>query len=101
MKTGIELIADERHRQIAKEGFSQQHDEEHDAGELSAAGAAYALNASCVLYPLNGTPLEDTPIMWPWEPSWWKPKDPLADLVRAGALIAAEIDKLLRAKTES
>jgi hypothetical protein len=38
---------------------------------------------------------------WPWEDKWWKPKDRRRDLVRAGALIVAEIERLdrLAAKT--
>lgn len=34
---------------------------------------------------------------WPWHSSWWKPSDdPIRNLVKAGALIAAEIDRLQR-----
>lgn len=33
---------------------------------------------------------------WPWADEWWKPKDRRADLVRAGALILAEIDRIDR-----
>jgi hypothetical protein len=95
-KCGVDLIAAERRRQITQEGWTPGHDDEHDAGELASAGASYALNAACVLYPLNGTPLEEPPICWMWDRKWWKPKGPLSDLVRAGALIAAEIDKLQR-----
>ena len=38
---------------------------------------------------------------WPWAKKWWKPSDdPVRNLVKAGALIAAEIDRLesLKAK---
>lgn len=34
---------------------------------------------------------------WPWEPRWWKPKDVLTDLIRAGALCLAEADRARRA----
>ena len=97
-KGGIGLIAAERNRQISGEGWTVEHDDEHDAGELASAGAAYALNAACVLYPYNGTPLEKPPEFWMWDYKWWKPKDPFRDLARAGALIAAEIDRMLREK---
>lgn len=90
-----EIVA-ERRRQVEQEGWSQAHDDEHDAGEMAAAAAAYALNASCVLYPANGTPLEAAPAFWMWDLKWWKPKDPRRDLVRAGALIVAELEKLDR-----
>jgi len=37
------------------------------------------------------------PFTWPWEASWWKPSDdPIRNLAKAGALIAAEIDRLQR-----
>lgn len=43
-------------------------------------------------YGWDGSPRE-----WPWDASWWKPSpDPIANLVKAGALIAAEIDRLQR-----
>jgi hypothetical protein len=36
-------------------------------------------------------------IFWPWDQDWWKPSpDPIRNLVKAGALIAAEIDRLQR-----
>ena len=41
MKTGIELIAEERHRQIEKEGWTPEHDDQHNAGDLVHAAAAY------------------------------------------------------------
>jgi hypothetical protein len=34
--------------------------------------------------------------VWPFDGSWLKPKSAREDLVRAGALIAAEIDRLDR-----
>jgi hypothetical protein len=35
--------------------------------------------------------------VWPWSREWWQPKDRRRDLVRAGALIVAEIERLDRA----
>lgn len=36
---------------------------------------------------------------WPWDENWWKPSlDPIRNLVKAGALLAAEIDRLQRSK---
>lgn len=94
--TGIELIAQERERQIAEEGWTAKHDDIHANGELANAAAMYAI-----------TPLtrEDGAIainkfpswLWPWDRSWWKPGDRLRELAKAGALIAAEIDRLSRA----
>lgn len=87
IKTGAEQIAEERARQIAKEGWTPEHDDEHDRGEMALAAKCYAMHAT-------GDP--DAGAGWPWHMSWWNPKDPIRDLVRAGALIAAEIDRLQR-----
>lgn len=94
LKAIDEVIA-ERRRQVEEEGWSLVHDTNHDAGELCSAGAAYALNAGCILNPHNGTPIEDpTQCGWPFDLSWWKPKDPRRDLIRAAALIIAEVDRM-------
>ena len=37
------------------------------------------------------------PSYWPWAPSWWKPRDKRSNLIRAGALILADIERLDRA----
>jgi hypothetical protein len=87
----IRDIAAERERQKSVEGWTPQHDDdEHYNGELPLAAACYARHASG-LYPAT------TPTMWPWDEDSWKPKDPRRDLVRAGALIVAEIERLDRA----
>src|SRR5437870_10325274 len=95
MKTGIELIAEERARQIADEGWTPKHDDEHCNGELAEAAACYAFESS--RHAHMGRPTRHPPPDWPWDDEWWKPKDQIRDLVRAGALIAAEIDRLQRA----
>ena len=87
----------ERKRQIKVEGWSHSHDDNHDAGALAAAGAAYALEASCKLNPYSQQGLEaGPPEFWTWDTKWWKPKDPRRDLVRAAALIIAEIERMDR-----
>jgi len=86
--SGTDDIVAERRRQIEEEVWSAEHDDEHKAGELAKAAAAYALFA----WSDRTLP----PQFWPWDASWWKPKNPRRDLVRAGALIAAEIDRLDR-----
>ncbi len=97
--TGIELIASERRRQVMVEGWTPEHDDEHKHGELSMAARAYCGYASTqIRIPHNH---EDRQLLpyggWPWDAEWWKPSpDPLRNLVKAGALIAAEIDRLQR-----
>lgn len=96
MKTGIELIAEERQRQIEKEGWTAEHDSWHEDGSLAKAAACYAnplydevKNTNRVLFGEK-----QIPEYWPFDEEWWKPKDRLSDLIRAGALIAAEIDRI-------
>mgnify|MGYP000899174808 CR=1 FL=1 len=79
----------ERRRQIEVEGWTPEHDDEHGAGEMAAAAACYALNAAgCGCEVARN---------WPWDGSWWKPSTARRDLVKAAALILAEIERLDRA----
>ncbi len=89
--SGVSLIAAERARQVAVEGWTPEHDDEHADGELAKAAACYAL-------PPSGDDPEpsDPPAFWPWHRAWWKPGDRIRELEKAGALIAAEIDRLRR-----
>ena len=97
---GIESIAAERKRQIQIEGWNAIHDDMHTHGQMAKAAAAYAQAAvlDSSFRERFGQPC--IPSFWPWEASWYKPKDPRADLVRAGALIAAEIDRIDRAASK-
>ena len=91
---GIESIAAERLRQIREEGFDPGHDDQHAKGEIASAALCYVWSAMTGLHQM--TPPR-APTWWPWAQRWWKPKGRREDLVRAGALIAAEIDRLDRA----
>lgn len=96
MKTGIEIIAEERARHATVEGWTPEHDDAHDKGELASAAAAYAM----VPRRQSGDDSpEEAPEIWPWDEDWWKPcpNDRVHELAKAGALIAAEIDRLQRA----
>ena len=44
-KKGIELIAEERQRQIEIKGYNAQHDLQHNASELIYAAIAYVESA--------------------------------------------------------
>lgn len=93
MKTGIERISQERKRQIEKEGWTSDHDASHTAGELSLAARAYT---DCAVRQLKGHgQTVEPPFDWPWGREWFKPSDnPIRNLEKAGALIAAEIDRI-------
>ncbi|MBZ9574641.1 hypothetical protein [Modicisalibacter sp. MOD 31.J] len=94
-------LVDERQRQMTEEGWSLEHDDRHDEGELACAGAAYALNAGCQMYPHSQQSLERAPDFWMFEDRWWKPaSNPRRNLVKAGALVLAEIERLDRAEQE-
>lgn len=85
-------VLDERRRQQEAEGWDTTHDDDlHEDGELAAAAAAYALHSTARL----GASMP-RPAFWPWDEQWWKPKGARRDLVRAGALILAEIERLDR-----
>lgn len=92
---GAERIAAERERQITHEDYGETHDDSHECGEIIRAAIAYALSAGASIAPVEFV-ARSPKFHWPWEPESFKPKDPIRDLVRAGALIAAEIDRLLR-----
>lgn len=96
--TGAELIERERRRQTDAEGYSYRHDDAHTHDELVLAAVQYALPDGRRSY--GEYRVFDVPIDWPWENEAWKPTpdDRVRELVKAGALIAAEIDRLLRAQ---
>lgn len=123
MQTGIELIAEERQRQIQVEGYDRLHDESYKNGELVGAAMCYAsesinkdfpkerpkLRAQLFIpsfskfftNPATGKVDQDKWIeAWPWDDEYDKREkhDKLRCLVIAGALIAAEIDRLNRSK---
>lgn len=93
---GIESIAAERKRQIEAEGWTAEHDDEHRSGELASAGSAYAMSAAVTLKTGIEGIVSEPPPFFKFEPKFWKPKSAREDLVRGGALIAAEIDRLDR-----
>lgn len=92
--TGIKAIASERERQLCMEGFSRDSDEQYREGELARAATAYVQLAAMDLQVGSRKHIasQEPPFFWPWAPEWWKPVDARHDLVRAGALIAAQID---------
>lgn len=95
--TGIELIAQERQRQIEVEGWTVEHDKQYTGEKehhLALAAACYAIPALHREY--KNALFVPTPLFWPWLNDWWKPSpdNRIRELVKAGALIAAEIDRL-------
>lgn len=79
-------IERERRRQVEHEGWTLEHDDSHNDGSMALAAAAYAAYFRHTAGRL-----------WPWALKWWKPGDHRRNLVKAGALIIAEIERLDRA----
>jgi hypothetical protein len=114
MSKAIDDVLAERERQKAAEGWTPEHNDKHGRGELAKAAACYAYFGAlpepvreCDRFPFPSMPPQprrsDVVVVqraWPteWGWSWWKPKDRRRDLVRAGALIIAEIERLDRAE---
>ena len=96
MKTGVELIADERKRQIEELGYSIEHDSKHLTSEFALNACSYIESAMIKAYGGKTLTVEELKNGWLWDKEAFKPKTPLKDLIRAGALIAAAIDNLMR-----
>lgn len=116
---GIDLIAAERQRQVVEESWTADRDDEHTDGELALAAVCYATPSALLVADKRANQIIYSD-PWPWEDKWDKrlqygerrvnPGNVVPDpstytdeenfdlLVKAGALIAAEIDRLHRAK---
>jgi hypothetical protein len=112
-KAAQDVLA-ERSRQISAEGWTPEHDDQHSDGSLARAAACYATADMLPLRtkiedvdvsggrgdsPMWGTRSFRVPKLWPasWHATWWKPKDERSNLVRAAALLLAEIERMDRA----
>lgn len=89
MKTGVELISEERQKQIDKHGFTAEHHVNHpewyEADQLSRAAVSILMPSKISLAPEN------------WDMEWFRNlqgRERKERLVIAGALIAAELDRL-------
>lgn len=118
--TGVEAIALERQRQIEKEGFSVEHDKHHMNHQLAYGAICYAYPPETrrhmklqgeyksglpTVHLKDGPEGEGTyivlpPSIWPFENEAFKPdlsgsiRGRMRDLEKAGAMIAAEYDRL-------
>ncbi|WP_321929412.1 ead/Ea22-like family protein [Burkholderia cenocepacia] len=81
----------ERRRQIEVERMETGNDDQYTDGELPEAAVAYALSAA-------GWDHDTAAQYWPssWAGCWFKPITPRRDLVKAAALILAEIERIDR-----
>lgn len=100
--TGIELITQERNRQVKEEGYDMQHDLSESDNQIALAAVCYALPRE---YRYINTIWDENlypPYFWRWGMQDWKPSpdNRIRELQKAGALIAAEIDRLIELSKE-
>lgn len=89
----------ERRRQIESEGWTPEHDDAHENGALARAAACYAIGQTLDRKGSKARSIPDWSL-WPWDAKWWKPRSHRENLVRSGALILAEIERLDRAPSQ-
>jgi len=87
--SGVVMIAQERNRQVTAHGFDGARDDQYVHHELVSAAVHYALN--------DGWGRRFWPSAWDARYDQKANDDRITQLAKAGALIAAEIDRLLRA----
>ena len=92
-----EMIHAERYRQQTQEGYSIEHDDEHTEGQLAVLAAGYVLSSRGKNYTWLVGQVASVIKAGGWS---FKPADPIRDLVFAGALILAELERRLRAEEE-
>lgn len=95
-------VINERNRQVNTEHYSPEEDDDYTQNELLRASVSYSNHAlargwihGSQTQP-NAYQAEDAPDEWPFDLDFWKPKSPRQDLVRAAALIIAEIERIDR-----
>jgi len=106
MSKATDDVLAERQRQMTVEGWTEDHDDQHIDGSMALAACCYAsLAAEYVGVCGSGERVHPSSYVcmppshhWPasWSLAWWKPKSPRRDLVRAAALLIAEIERLDR-----
>lgn len=109
--TPIEMIERERNRQITREGWSIKHDDKQNLDQLSWAAVAYVMpdpvmrfaEANMANSHHASSMCLSRECLWPWPATTYKPTphDRMRELVKAGALIVAEMERLQRVDKEN
>lgn len=99
MTKAVKDVLAERQRQIHEEGRDSKHDDRQPPGVLAHASMGYAQSGAHQLR--LGRMLPGMPLFWPWAPDDWEPATPRQDLVKAAALLLAEIERLDRQESPS
>lgn len=88
MPDAVRDVLAERRRQVEVEGCTPEHDDKNTSDEMAQAAACYAMNKKLSFGDWH---------VWPWAHSWWKPANKRRNLVKAAALLVAEIERVDRA----
>lgn len=86
-------VLEERRRQVEGEGWTPEHDDGHADGQIAGAAACYVLGSGAVKH---WGAMQAVGTFWPWSQHWFKPGSVRRMLVKAAALIIAEIERLDR-----
>lgn len=98
-------IAEERMRQIMKHRWTATHDDLHKGNELALAAACYASPVH-IFRPSTHIGRDGQPYLiyvdaWPWGMDAWKRSERRRELIKAAALIVAEIERIDRERARA
>ena len=85
-------VLKERCRQVEEEGYAPESDDGYTDYQLPRAAICYAIKAA-------GLPSHRATLYWPFPAPAFKPTERRANLVKAAALLLAEIERLDRAES--
>ena len=92
---GIDLIINERLRQVYDLGFDAKHDLQHEVLDFVKAAQCYAAVAANLLDGFMAATNKNPPFSWPWKKEEWHPMDTVdANLIKSAALMAAALDTM-------
>jgi hypothetical protein len=92
--SGVDLIAAERRRQVVFEGWTPEHDDDHEYGELAIEAACLAVDGTDAI--IDHPEWDENQQTDPWGLVEKHRNNRVRQLVIAGALLAAEIDRQQR-----
>jgi len=105
LSKAINDVLAERERQINVKGYSTDHDDSYEQNELPRAAAEYTNQVIGRGWIFERHPdlyrSEVASDFWPWDACYWNPKSPREDLVRAAAILIAEIERLDRKEAKA
>lgn len=84
----------ERQRQVTAEGFTHEHDDMYNDGQLLKAAACYLLKAA-------GLATLRFMFFWPWDRKWFKGDDKKRCIEKAFALLVADMERRERSESRS